>query len=139
MNRGWSSGTSKTASGSAGGGVAFFDFLAFLGLAVATWAPRQMTHTRASTMTHCHNCKKDPEEPEAVEPELAELKESLPLDPSWREPEFDEARDAEERDPEEDSKLAEESQYSVVVGLGLSAITSGVVVTLKYSKAVPTP
>jgi len=62
---------SGTCTGAAGAfGAAFFFFLVFLGPAAAPPAAPQMRQQQASKRSHCQICMKDPEEPDAVEPEL---------------------------------------------------------------------
>jgi hypothetical protein len=74
-------------------------------VAAAPAEAKKQQQQNSNIRSHCQNSKKEPQEPDAVEPELAEFKGLLPefeeLDHPWRKPEFDEASDAEPEDAEE--------------------------------------
>jgi len=61
---------SGTGTGAAAFGATFFFFFGFLEPAAAPPAPPQTRQQQASKRSHCQICMKDPEEPDAVEPEL---------------------------------------------------------------------
>lgn len=84
------------ASSSCGKGACFLgDFFGFFFMnAKAPPTPRQIQHERVKK-SHCHNSKKEPDEPESWEPKLLpEFIDSWPLEAgSCREPEFNDAKE----------------------------------------------
>ena len=82
-------------------------------------APPRKQQSKASTRSHCQICSWEPQEPDAVEPELADPKESLALDPVLKEsPELDEPAGPEPKEFTDESKEApepEEAEESMAV------------------------
>lgn len=117
-------GTSVTAAGTGAGaaGLAllFFFFLAFPLPIEKAPPPAQQQHN-TKRRSHCQICNCEPKEPEAVEPELAELEESLALDPVLKEsseleePAGPEPKIANESEDGSEPEEADESKAVIVV------------------------
>lgn len=104
---------SATGTGAGAAGVSFLVFF-FLGfflppIVAAPAPPRQQS--KAKTSSHCQICNWEPQEPDAVEPELAEPEESLALDPVLKEsPELEEPAGPEPKEFTDESKEAPEPE-----------------------------
>jgi len=105
-NSGNSNGATSGKGSSAGAGAAFFlVFFAFF-LPISGIATARQTPKRAAMMSHCQIGKKDPEEPESTEPELAsEPEESAFMTPVRSEADAKEPNEVplESLEPEEES------------------------------------
>merc|ERR1711970_606976 len=81
-SRGWTTGATSaaagTGAGAAGAAAGFLDFFFFLVpfLPMPAKPPPAQQQHRARRRIHCQICSWEPQEPLAVEPELAELEES---------------------------------------------------------------
>lgn len=118
---GGGSSTTGTGSGSGsgiGGGDGGAFFLGFFFMAMKAPAPpqpQQQQHNNNSKI-HCQSSKAEPEEPDAFEPELfgpAEPDESLPLEPVYKDWEYEDSNDCPE--PESPEEAEESHGVTVVV------------------------
>lgn len=90
-------GSMITSGTGAGAGEAFFGrgfffFLGFLLMAEATMAAQQQ-HTKAAKNAHCHNCMKEPQEPDALDPELSLEPIESPEESFLKELEYEDSKD----------------------------------------------
>jgi len=131
-NNGATSG--KTSATGAGAGIAFFlVFFAFFLPMSGTATARQMPN-KATMMSHCQSGKKEPEDPDCSDPELAvEPEESLFMTPVRSDSEAKEFKEVplESLDPEEESH-----GVTVVVVTWKVAITVSAVADCAMAKAV---